>query len=72
MLNIKHHDGLETFEAVQKERPGIPCIIVSGFSSNMKIEEALERGAYAFVQKPYSPKALAAVVEKALVNSGSS
>ena len=72
MLMPKGWDGLETFNAVQKFRAGLPCIIVSGFSSNMQIELALDQGAVAFVQKPYSPKALAQEVKKALARTSTS
>lgn len=45
-------DGLQTFNALKEINPEIKAIILSGYTLNKKIEQALENGAKAFLQKP--------------------
>jgi len=45
-------DGLQTFNALKEINPEIKAIILSGYTLNKKIEQTLENGAKAFLQKP--------------------
>lgn len=45
-------DGLQTFNELKEINPEVKAIILSGYSLNKKIEQTLENGAKAFLQKP--------------------
>ena len=45
-------DGVKTFEEVHKIRPDIPVIMVTGYSVEELVKEAISKGAYACIYKP--------------------
>ncbi len=59
-------DGLETFEAVVKLRPGQKAIITSGFSETDRVKRAIELGAGRYIRKPYTFEGLARAVREEL------
>ncbi len=46
-------DGLETYRKILKIRPEQKSIIASGYSESIRVKEALQLGAGAYVKKPY-------------------
>jgi CheY-like chemotaxis protein len=46
-------DGLETYREILKIRPDQKSIIASGYSESVRVKEALQLGAGAYVKKPY-------------------
>ncbi len=62
-------DGLETYRRILKINPSQKAVIVSGFSENGKVREALSLGAGRYVRKPYSLKKLATAIKKELAES---
>ncbi len=46
-------DGLETYREILKIRPEQKSIIASGYSESIRVKEALQLGAGAYVKKPY-------------------
>ena len=59
-------DGLETFEAAVKLRPGQRAIITSGFSETDRVKRAIELGAGRYIRKPYTFEGLARAVREEL------
>ncbi len=45
-------DGIKTFEEIRKIRPGIPVIMVTGYSVEELVKDAIDKGAYACIYKP--------------------
>ncbi|MBI5210281.1 MAG: response regulator [Elusimicrobia bacterium] len=45
--------GIETLEALKDLDPGIEVVIVTGFASQTSAIEAIQRGAYAYLIKPF-------------------
>ena len=58
--------GLETYRRIRKIRQDIPTILASGYADTEDIRQALEEGASAFIQKPYSVAVLASALRRAL------
>ncbi len=58
-------DGLETYQAIQKIRPGQKAVIASGFAETDRVRKAMSLGAKAYLKKPYSVKDLAETLRKA-------
>lgn len=58
-------DGLEVLQAVQKEAPDTKTILITGYATAEVVREALARGAFEILAKPFRPNDLVAAVEKA-------
>jgi signal transduction histidine kinase/ActR/RegA family two-component response regulator len=63
-------DGLDTIREVLGLWPDLPCIIATGYSRTDRVKSALELGARACLNKPYTLKTLAKVVREALEKAG--
>ncbi len=50
--------GRECFTGIKANYPDIPIILMSGFRQDPRIEETLEEGVSAFLQKPFDTKSL--------------
>jgi len=59
-------DGLETYRRVLAIRPRQKAIIVSGFSENERVKEAMRLGAGAYLKKPYVLESLAKLIRDEL------
>jgi CheY-like chemotaxis protein len=46
-------DGEALLEAILVLRPGVPVILMSGYAREERIERCLQRGAVAFLRKPF-------------------
>lgn len=67
-IRLPFFSGFWFFNAF-RERPqtkNIPVIVVSAFSREEDIQKAREMGASAYLKKPFKPKELLDVVEKAV------
>ncbi len=62
--------GLETLEQLRKEAPGIKVIVCSGLRTNQRETEVLNRGAVAFLPKPYAEQQLLQVLSQTLNQKG--
>jgi DNA-binding NtrC family response regulator len=47
-------DGLDTYKEILKIKPGIRAVIASGFSETVRVKEAVQLGAGAYIKKPYT------------------
>jgi CheY-like chemotaxis protein len=62
-------DGLDTYLRILESRPHLPAILASGFSKNERVRQALNRGASAYLRKPYTLDTLEHAVRKALAGA---
>lgn len=58
--------GLELIEAVKVKAPKTLCIVITGFATLDVSIEAIKRGAYDFLQKPFKLEELENVLDRAL------
>jgi len=65
-LNLPDMDGLELLERIRQGHPRLPVLLMSGYSTEELRQKAGERGAAAFLTKPFSLKELLAALEEAL------
>jgi len=63
-------DGLGLLDEIKERLPQLPVIIVTGLASNEEIQEALERGAFSCLRKPFQIDTLVEEVDKALAKRG--
>jgi signal transduction histidine kinase/HD-like signal output (HDOD) protein/CheY-like chemotaxis protein len=59
-------DGLGLLDEIKERLPQLPVIIVTGLASNEEVQEALERGAFSCLRKPFEIDTLVEEVDKAL------
>ena len=59
-------DGIELLEQIRSMMPDLPVIIMTAYGSVEKAVEAMEKGAYTFILKPFDNETLMAHIRKAL------
>jgi two-component system response regulator HydG len=59
-------DGMELLNYLQREQPGCPCIIITGYGTITNAVSAMRQGAYDYFTKPVDPTELRLVVARAL------
>lgn len=59
-------DGLQLLEAIHKIRPDTPVIMISGHGTIETAVNAIKRGAYDFIEKPFEADRLVHLVERAI------
>ncbi len=58
-------DGIQVLEAVQARSKRTRVILITGYATVELAHEALAKGAFDFIAKPFKPQDLRAVIEKA-------
>jgi signal transduction histidine kinase len=58
--------GIELLEPILEQDPDTVCVIITGFATVELAVEAMKRGAYDFISKPFSADNLLLTVEKGL------
>lgn len=64
--------GLELLEQVQEKHPSLPVIIMTAYSDMSNAINALSKGAFEYVTKPFDIQELVALVGRAIDNSAMS
>ena len=59
-------DGLGILEAMQREEPQVPIVMISGHGTIETAVQAIQQGAYDFIEKPFKSDRLLLIVERAL------
>jgi DNA-binding NtrC family response regulator len=59
-------DGMAVLDAIRREDPDTAVIVLTAYGTIARAVEAMKKGAYDFVTKPFDPKHLEIVVGKAL------
>ncbi len=65
-IQMEERSGLELLDAVKEGAPETVVIMITAFSTTETAIEAMKRGAYDYVTKPFKVDELRVVVEKAL------
>ncbi len=67
-LRLRGEDGLDLTEDLLRLHPGLPVIILTAHGSIPNAVEAVQRGAFSYLTKPFDDKELKATIEKALAH----
>ena len=65
-LRIADQDGMTLMERLRRVNPGMPVIILTGHARIESAIEAMKRGAYTYLTKPFDPRELVLQIERAL------
>ena len=71
-LKLPDMDGLSVLDAVLREAPGLPAIVVTGFGTIDAAVEAMKRGASDFLTKPIQVENLLAALDRSIERAGAS
>ncbi|NOK18044.1 sigma-54-dependent transcriptional regulator [Corallococcus carmarthensis] len=64
-VRMPRRDGLSVLKAALAEQPGLTVVVMSAYGSQEQALEAVQAGAYDYVQKPFKPEELVLVLRKA-------
>ncbi|MBE0427541.1 MAG: sigma-54-dependent Fis family transcriptional regulator [Nitrospirae bacterium] len=67
-LQLVQQDGISLMEELHKINPEMPVIILTAYGSIESAVEAMRRGAYNYLTKPFEPRELLFQVENAIEN----
>lgn len=67
-LQLIHQDGISLMEDLHLILPEMPVIILTAYGSIESAVEAMKRGAYGYLTKPFEPQDLLLQIERALEN----
>lgn len=59
-------DGIELLEKIKETTPGTPVIVMTAYGSVEKAVEAMHKGAYTYILKPFENDTLVAHISKAI------
>lgn len=59
-------DGLEVLQAIKRDHPSVPVVMISGHGTIETAVKAIKMGAYDFIEKPFKADRLLLVVERAI------
>ena len=62
-------DGLQLLEAVKRQNPTVPVVMISGHGNIETAVTAIKLGAYDFIEKPFKADRLILIAERALETS---
>ena len=63
-------DGIQVLDAVRSSHPRTKTILITGYATVEVAREALAKGAFDFIAKPFQPKDLRKVVDRAVKQRG--
>ncbi|WHZ21775.1 MAG: Putative sensory histidine kinase YfhA [Nitrospira sp.] len=66
-LRLRAEDGLALTEELLRTQPGLPVIILTAHGSIPNAVEAMRRGAFGYLTKPFDDMELKATLDKALI-----
>jgi len=58
--------GLEVLEKIKEDDPEIVVVVITGHATIESAVEAMKKGAYDFIPKPFTPESLRVIVKRAL------
>ena len=56
--------GIETFKEIQKIKPRLLVVMMTGYSVDELLKEAFELGAYGVIYKPFDMEEVLSIIEK--------
>ncbi|PKN01478.1 MAG: hypothetical protein CVU77_05115 [Elusimicrobia bacterium HGW-Elusimicrobia-1] len=65
-MRVPDMDGLEVLSELKTTTPSLPCIMLSGFGDAETAAEAIKRGAFDYISKPFKVNEVLEIINKAL------
>lgn len=68
-LKLQEGSGLELLRRIRERSAHTECIVLTGFGTRETVIEAINLGAYSFIQKPYDVEQLLLTIQRAIEKS---
>jgi len=65
-LKMPGMSGMEVLDKIKEDDPEATVIVITGYATIESAVEAMKRGAYDFIPKPFTPDSLRVIVKRAL------
>ena len=65
-LKMPHMSGMKIIEIMSRDLPDIVLVMITGFASIVSAVEAIQKGAYDYLPKPFNPDQLRALTKRGL------
>jgi len=65
-LKMPGLSGMEVLKKIKETEPEVMVIVITGYATVESAVEAMKKGAYDFIPKPFTPNSLRAIVKRAL------
>lgn len=65
-IRMPDMDGIEMLEKAKTKHPGITIIMMTAYATIDVAVQAIKKGAYDFIQKPFKPKDIKQLIDRAL------
>lgn len=65
-LLLPHANGVELYDRLKQQKPGLPCVLMSGYALEEDSERLREHGIRHWIQKPFGMDSMQAIAESAL------
>lgn len=69
-VKMPRSDGMDLLERIVSRDPDIPVILLTGHGNVPMAVDAMRRGAFDFLEKPYDPENFAVVIHRAIEKRG--
>jgi NtrC-family two-component system response regulator AlgB len=63
-LRLREEDGLEVLPELLRLAPGLPVVVITAYATIQSAVEAMRRGAFDFLPKPFTPEEIRIVLER--------
>ncbi len=67
-LKLKNESGIEVVETLKKRYPSSLAIVITAYATVDSAVEAMKKGAYDYITKPFRPEYVKMIIERALEN----
>src|SRR6056297_255654 len=65
-MKLPDIDGMEILTSIHRDQPDIYVIVITGYSTVQNAVEAMKKGAYDYLSKPFSDEELSLTIKRAL------
>lgn len=70
-LRLQNEDGISVLKKIKQLAPAVPVIVITAYASVPTAVEAMKRGAYDYITKPFDIEELRGLIRRSLNVSGS-
>jgi two-component system nitrogen regulation response regulator GlnG len=63
-------NGLDLYKRIQKSRPSVRVVLMTGYAVEAKMREALSLGAFDYLYKPFDLTDIMAILKKVMKQEG--
>ncbi len=67
-LRLPDYDGIQLLSEIKEKNPTTPVIVMTGYAEVGTAVNAMKKGAYDYISKPFTPDDIVTIIEKALTS----